>query len=241
MELYFDGQHYDCRYDDYKVDKTFWRNFIKDKHGIALDLCAGTGRLTRIFSDNFEEVTGVDNSNSMLEQGRKKNSDKKNINWICSSIEDMEFDKQFDYIFMGGLSLGGFDKEGLKKILSRIDLYLKPGGSFVFDGLTCNSIGKEVLNPIFRYQYKHPNLGTIRVFYKNKIMQNMEKIDLYYHMNKSIFKDYRTIHYHEIDYIKKLVSNKNYEIEFLYADYKMRKFDQSSKMFIISLRKDELK
>lgn len=67
-------------------------------HGPAvLDLPCGDGLLTRLFSEHFERVVGVDASSTHLAQARQRLPE---VEFHEALIEDLELDEKFDSVFM---------------------------------------------------------------------------------------------------------------------------------------------
>ena len=71
-DLYSDGRHYDLQNRDIVEDIPFYLRQIR-KHGEpVLELACGTGRITIPLSSKGIKITGLDISESMLEQAKKK-------------------------------------------------------------------------------------------------------------------------------------------------------------------------
>ncbi|WP_207696119.1 hypothetical protein DOK67_0000680 [Enterococcus sp. DIV0212c] len=235
--LYFDGQHYDCRYQDYDRDIDFWNNLEICKEASILELCSGTGRLTSILSRKANKVTAIDNSISMIEQAKAKLLDHKNIVWINSDIETMNLNDNFDYVIMGGLSLGGFNNDDFSKVLKNLSRHMKVGGKFIFDGLTANCKVETIKKPRYRYSYNHPTDGEVNVYYKNEVMDHTEKIQLFYVFNNQLSFDERNVQYYSMESLVKQIILNNFQVEFIYSDYDGTSFTSNSKQFVMSIIK----
>ncbi|MCL2474907.1 MAG: class I SAM-dependent methyltransferase [Chloroflexi bacterium] len=135
-------------------ERRFRRSFVKfgglRHNDIVLDLCAGTGSVTREIADILEEsghVTALDLSPHMLVQAQKK-LDKKvgkgNANFVCASADELPFTNQaFDKVFVS-YGLHELPDEIRRATLKEVWRVLKNGGSFVI--LDYN----KAKNPIMR-------------------------------------------------------------------------------------------
>ncbi len=98
---------------------------IKNSDSV-LDLCCGTGDLTRIIKNYTSEIIGVDFSENMLKIAQNKNS---NINFICTDATNLPFaDKSFNFVTIG---FGLRNIENSEKALNEIHRVLKSGGVFL--------------------------------------------------------------------------------------------------------------
>lgn len=99
------------------------------------DMCTGTGE-TAIYLERLApegtKVYGIDFSEPMLEQARKK-PEAANINFVCSDIKTLPFpDNSFDLITMSFATRNiNLSKDVLIKSFSEYYRVLKPGGRFV--------------------------------------------------------------------------------------------------------------
>lgn len=95
-----------------------------------LDLAAGSGDLTKIICENFNncDVTLTDSNENMLEEAKKKLS-KYELNFIQSFAENLPFKKNiFDYIIC---AFGMRNFADMDKALSEIHRTLKTKGKFL--------------------------------------------------------------------------------------------------------------
>ena len=67
-----------------------WMNPTKDKK--YLDVACGTGDLGKLFLDYTDkngEITSSDSNNKMIEEGKKRLSKYKNIEWVVAEAEKL--------------------------------------------------------------------------------------------------------------------------------------------------------
>ncbi len=109
----------------------------KNKMNI-LDLGCGTGILACAFAAKGHFVTGVEPSQQMLEQAKKKQHADK-VNWICSLAENFYSNQKFDLIIMTGHVFQVFitDNE-IQNILRIMRSHLANEGIVAFESLNPN-------------------------------------------------------------------------------------------------------
>lgn len=83
----------------------FWKNSFYNMHHhilIFLDLCCGTGHLTKKLIDNHFVVTGIDGSAQMIEYARQNAPD---AAFIVDDARYFNINEQFQYVISTGDSL----------------------------------------------------------------------------------------------------------------------------------------
>ena len=129
-------------------------NMMNPSKGKSLiDVACGTGDIGKLYLDNTDinsHITCVDPNKGMIDKGKKKLSNYKNINWIISKAEKLLLKKNlFDYYTIGfGLRNTG----NLDKSLSEAYRVLKPGGRFLC--LEFSKIQNENLKFIYKQYSK---------------------------------------------------------------------------------------
>ena len=103
----------------------------RDKRKLV-DVACGTGDVGKLFLDvtNKEaEITCIDPNKRMIDQGKQKLSNYKNVKWIISPAEKLPLsDNSFDYYT---ISFGLRNTKNLNKVLSEAYRVLKPGGRYL--------------------------------------------------------------------------------------------------------------
>jgi demethylmenaquinone methyltransferase/2-methoxy-6-polyprenyl-1,4-benzoquinol methylase len=107
-----------------------WMNPSKDKN--YLDVACGTGDLGKLFldyTDKNAEITSSDSNSKMIEKGKKRLSQYKNIKWVVAEAEKLPFKNDtFDFYT---ISFGLRNTKNLDKSLSEANRVLKPGGRYM--------------------------------------------------------------------------------------------------------------
>ena len=153
-----------------------WRrvvtSIIAPKPGMKiLDIAAGTGSSSRPLVDKGAEVTALDFSNGMIEQGRKQN---KNINFVQGDALKLPFeDGAFD---VTTISFGLRNTSNTDKALKEALRVTKAGGRIVVAEFS------HPVNPIFKKIYLNYLMKALPIVVK-KISKNP---DAYIYLAESI-------------------------------------------------------
>ena len=134
-DLIYDANIYDGMNTDL-IDLEFYKKWLpKNKDARILELCCGTGRLTLPIAMEGYDISGVDNSSSMLEQAKLKASGAGlNVEFIKADIRTLELPKKYDLIFIPFNSIHHLYKnEDLFIVLNVVKNHLNEGGLFLLD------------------------------------------------------------------------------------------------------------
>ncbi|MHB1455916.1 MAG: class I SAM-dependent DNA methyltransferase [Armatimonadota bacterium] len=114
-------------------------NEILDKYvykpKTILDLCCGTGRVSRHLADEGYEVTGVDISPEMITRARQ-NADVENlpIEYHVQDASQLQLNDTFDLVISFFDSLNYIlDIKKIQQCFNRISTHLNPSGMLIFD------------------------------------------------------------------------------------------------------------
>ncbi|MGG1721061.1 class I SAM-dependent methyltransferase [Bacillus wiedmannii] len=100
-------------------------------HSRILDLCCGTGHLTRKLLDHNFIVTGIDGSAKMIEHALHNAPD---ASFIVGDARFFKVDEPFHYVISAGDSLNHIlTLDELKDTFHHVYLALYDGGTFAFD------------------------------------------------------------------------------------------------------------
>lgn len=141
-EMVFDeyARYYDLIYADKDYDgeaKYINSVLIKalgDKHPPVLELGCGTGKHAALLADMGYTICGIERSENMLAQARKRAEGKSGLSFVCSDIRAFKLEKTF------GAALALFhvmsyqtSTEDFIAVLKCVREHLDDGGIFVFD------------------------------------------------------------------------------------------------------------
>ena len=128
-----------------------------------IDVACGTGDIAALFLKNTNEtskVTCVDPNSHMIEKGKQKLKNYKNLNWIIASAENLPLnDNSFDFYT---ISFGLRNTKSIEKSLAEAYRVLKPGGRFLC--LEFSKIQNSNLEFIYKnYSKLIPSIGKLVV------------------------------------------------------------------------------
>ncbi len=138
-----------------------WMNPSKGKK--LIDVACGTGDLGKLYldsTDQNQEIFCIDPNISMINKGKNKLKNYKNIKWVISSAENLPFnDNTFDYYT---ISFGLRNTKNIEKAISEAYRVLKPGGHYLC--LEFSKIQNSNLDLIYKnYSKLIPLVGKIIV------------------------------------------------------------------------------
>lgn len=135
----------------------------------ALDFACGTGRITRVIENKFDETIGLDISESMVEQARLKSS---NANFIVGDVtRNPEIvNDEYDFIISFRFFLNAQD-ELRNSAVSFISKALKREGTFVFNiHLQKSSIQSRLLRAWWFLRREQP-LPCLSIAHMEEILE----------------------------------------------------------------------
>ena len=128
-----------------------------------IDVACGTGDIAKFFLNNVDKnsnITCVDPNNGMINKGKEKLKNYKNLNWVVSSAEKLPLpDNIFDFYT---ISFGLRNTKDLNKAIKEAHRVLKSGGKYL-----CLEFSK-IDNPNLNFLYKNyskiiPSIGKLIV------------------------------------------------------------------------------
>ena len=136
-----------------------WMNPSKDK--VLIDVACGTGDLAKLFlksTNKNSKIFCVDPNRGMINKGKIKLNDYKNIDWLIAPAEKLPIkDNSCDYYT---ISFGLRNTKDLNKALAEAYRVLKPGGRYLC--LEFSKIQNSNLDFIYKnYSKLIPLIGKI--------------------------------------------------------------------------------
>lgn len=127
----------------YTAFANFYETEFKRRGGdfhTLLDLCCGTGTLTRILAERGYEMIAADASEDMLMEAREKSAGLPLPPlYLCQDAAELDL---YGTVDAAVCSLDGMDylpPDVLPEVFHRLDLFVRPGGLFLFDVRTPDS------------------------------------------------------------------------------------------------------
>ena len=132
--LYLNGKRYDLQYaSDY--DTPFWIRQAKVYGDPVLELCCGTGRVAIPLAREGFQVAGIDISDPMLSEARRKSArEGVSVEWIKADVRGFDLGRTFGLvIFPANSLLHLLNLEDLEACLASVRRHLRPDGRFAID------------------------------------------------------------------------------------------------------------
>ena len=133
--LLYNGRYYDLHNKDFVEDIPFYLSQVRKYGEPVLELACGTGRITIPLAEQGVQIAGLDISDSMLAQAKKKATEKGlNIEWIKSDCRDFNVKKKFNLIFLPFNTLAHLhDLRSIESCFSCVKRHLTDQGRFIID------------------------------------------------------------------------------------------------------------
>ena len=168
----------------WKRDLINWMNPSKDKK--LIDVACGTGDIGKLFLDlknKNGKIFCVDPNKGMINKGKSKLNNYKNINWVIAPAENLPIkDNSFDYYT---ISFGLRNTKNLNKALSEAYRVLKPGGRYFC--LEFSKIQNSNLDFIYKnYSKLIPIIGQFVVGEKEPYEYLIKSIDQFINQEELI-------------------------------------------------------
>ena len=115
----------------------FYNTVFREDGGefkLILDLCCGTGTLTTLLSEYGYDMIGVDASEEMLMEAQNNATQKgQNILFLCQEAANLDLYGTVDACISSLDSINYIPQNELKKLFSRLKLFIRPDGLLIFD------------------------------------------------------------------------------------------------------------
>jgi SAM-dependent methyltransferase len=119
-------------------------DFNVDKHTNIADFGCGPGLYTTMLAEQGANVTGIDFSENSLQYARQNAAEKGlSINYVQANYLDFETTDTFDLIIMIMCDFCALSPAQRKKMLSKFNSILKPGGAVLLDVHSLNFFNQK--------------------------------------------------------------------------------------------------
>lgn len=143
--FYLQGIHYDAMF-PHTEDIEFYKEVVQQSGSPVLELACGTGRVTIPLAKAGFQVTGLDNSESMLERARAKAIPK--VEFILGDMRDFSLDQKFQTILLPFNALGLLHSvNDVVQCLNCVQEHLDQDGQFII----------SMYNPDLNLLFRSPN------------------------------------------------------------------------------------
>lgn len=206
-----------------------------------LDLGCGPGLYCTRFYQRGLKVTGIDYSNNSIRYANKyANENNMNITYIYQNYLTMDFNGEFDAIFLIYCDFAVLSDVDRNDLLRRIYKALKPNGYFVFDVFTKYSREQQCASNWYvcnsGFWKPNPHLVLEKSFHyeeENVFLDQITVID----ENGSVTIYKLWDHYYSLKTISKVLIEHSYMVKEIWNDLKGTSYEENSKSLGIVARK----
>ena len=133
--IYRDGKAYDCMFSGMSADLPFWEAQADACRGPVLELGCGTGRVAIPLAKLCQAVTGIDASDAMLAEARRKAAEQHvDVEWVKADMRDFDLGRTFSLIIIPANTLCHLlTVSDFEACMDCVKRHLGPDGRFVID------------------------------------------------------------------------------------------------------------
>lgn len=224
---------------DYDID--FYLNRYKNFFGTAVELMAGTGRLSIPLLKSEIKLDCVDISKGLLEKlSNKIMSEKLLSNIYCQDIRYLNLKDHYDLIIIAFNSFSEIvDKEDQNKVFKSIYNILTDSGEFIFTLYNPQFRRKSINNNIaFINEYSYNNekiIFSMTSFEKNNIVKVKQFYEFYNEFGTLTNKRLLELAFRLMDKveIENLIKDTGFKIKEFYGSFDMKEYNEKESSFMI--------
>ncbi|MCH8989816.1 MAG: class I SAM-dependent methyltransferase [Chloroflexi bacterium] len=236
------GKHYDQLYWDADWDLSFWSGQARECGDSVLELACGTGRVANTLALEGFRVTGIDNSDTMLSEARRKSASQGiDVEWVQADVRHFELGTTFPLIIFPFRSIAALlTAKDLEACLSCVKKHLKVGGRFIIDAFNPDL---DILShsPEDRYpfaEYPDPQgKGTIVVTHSNvyDAASQINRIELFFKLPSQTEEETEELNLRMYfpQELNALLEYNGFIIEDKFGDYEKTPFASSAKLQLL--------
>lgn len=198
---------------------------ILAQHGITdgpvLDLGCGTGKMTRLMSEQGYDMTGIDNAAEMLQIAAMEPGEVP-ILYLLQDMQDLELDGCVRAVYSVCDCVNYvLDEEELQQAFSRVHEYLEEDGVFIFDVNTSYKYTKLLAENTFA-ESRDGGSFIWDNYYDEEERINEYDLTLFIPEGDELYRRYTETHYqrnYETETLLKLLKNAGFIDICVYDDY----------------------
>ncbi len=198
---------------------------ILAQHGITdgpvLDLGCGTGKMTRLMSEQGYDMTGIDNAAEMLQIAAMEPGEVP-ILYLLQDMQDLELDGCVRAVYSVCDCVNYvLDEEKLQQAFSRVHEYLEEDGVFIFDVNTSYKYTKLLAENTFA-ESRDEGSFIWDNYYDEEERINEYDLTLFIPEGDELYRRYTETHYqrnYETETLLKLLKNAGFIDICVYDDY----------------------
>lgn len=198
---------------------------ILAQHGITdgpvLDLGCGTGKMTRLMSEQGYDMTGIDNAAEMLQIAAMEPGEVP-ILYLLQDMQDLELDGCVRAVYSVCDCVNYvLEEEELQQAFSRVHEYLEEDGVFIFDVNTSYKYTKLLAENTFA-ESRDEGSFIWDNYYDEEERINEYDLTLFIPEGDELYRRYTETHYqrnYETETLLKLLKNAGFTDICVYDDY----------------------
>lgn len=212
--------------------------------GLVLELGCGTGKMTRLLAEAGYDMTGVDNSQEMLQIAREAGQEEDNILYLLQDMREFELYGTVKAVVSICDSMNYILEEAdLLAVFRLVNNYLDPGGIFIFD-----------LNTIYKYQEL---MGETTIcenreegsfiwdnFYEEAEHLNQYDLTFFIKEENGLYRKYEETHFqrgYELEQVKILIEQAGMEFVASYDAFTREHIkEDSERIYIVAREKGKI-
>jgi len=137
LPLFFEGVHHDLKWRNFTADLDFWTRQARKYAEPVLDLACGTGRVSLHLARVGFRVTGIDASEALLREAKRKClRSKLSVEWVNHDIRGFELGTRFPLVIFPFNSVSSLvEAKDLEACFACVKRHLAPQGKFIIDSV----------------------------------------------------------------------------------------------------------
>lgn len=218
---------------------------ILAQHGITdgpvLDLGCGTGKMTRLMSEQGYDMTGIDNAAEMLQIAAMEPGEVP-ILYLLQDMQDLELDGCVRAVYSVCDCVNYvLDEEKLQQAFSRVHEYLEEDGVFIFDVNTSYKYTKLLAENTFA-ESRDEGSFIWDNYYDEEERINEYDLTLFIPEGDELYRRYTETHYqrnYETETLLKLLKNAGFIDICVYDDYTDAPLCETSERAVFVAKKSQ--
>lgn len=161
--------------------------------GLVLDLCCGTGRMTRLLKERGYDMIGVDASGDMLRIAMEE--DHEGILYLQQDMRELELYGTVAAVVCVCDSVNYLlEREDLIRVFSLVNNYLDPGGIFLFDMNTSYKYREVIGDAVICENREHESF-IWENYFDEETAVNEYALTLFVEQENGLFAKSEELHY----------------------------------------------
>ncbi len=223
-----------------------WLSYIEqifEKHQsepkLILDLGCGTGSMTNLMASKGYEMIGVDLSEDMLAIAREKAKDQHlDVIYLNQDMTELDLYGTVEAVISCGDALNYvLEEEDIMAAFKRVNLFLDPGGLFVFDMNTVYKFREVLGNKTYAENHEEYAYIWENYFYEEESINEYE-VSIFIKNDQGYYEKTTETHHergYTVEIIKNLLDKAGLRLEAVYHDNSFEEVkDTTERMYFVA-------